>query len=82
MRLLKRMPCRSVPGEQLLASCIIFKADLEASAAKVNVKTDELTQKTYQAYLEAQAIILLQVGWLDGWLADGLVSWFAGLLVG
>ncbi|RUS83830.1 hypothetical protein EGW08_008411 [Elysia chlorotica] len=61
IRLLRCVPRRSVPGEQLLASCITFKADLEAAATRPDVNSDQVTLKSLASYLEAQKIILNQM---------------------
>ena len=60
MSLLRHVSRRSVIGEQLLADCLIFKADLEAAAAQCQV-TDDITQQTLKTYVKAQQIILSQV---------------------
>ncbi|GFO44544.1 hypothetical protein PoB_007104900 [Plakobranchus ocellatus] len=61
IRLLKSVSHRSVPGEQLLAACMTFKADLEAAASPSDVNSEQVTQATLTAYLEAQKIILGQM---------------------
>ncbi|GFS23152.1 cilia- and flagella-associated protein 54-like [Elysia marginata] len=59
--LLRSMPRRSVPGEQLLAACIMFKADLQAAATRPDVNSDQATLESLATYLEAQKIILDQM---------------------
>ncbi|XP_059167715.1 cilia- and flagella-associated protein 54-like [Physella acuta] len=59
--LLKTVRERSPEGEQLLATCIIFKADLEASAAKTCPDADTCLKTVYLSYLEAHSLILNQM---------------------
>ncbi|KAK3792964.1 hypothetical protein RRG08_060658 [Elysia crispata] len=61
IRLLRSVPRRSVPGDQLLAACITFKADLEAAATRPDVNSDQVTHNSLASYLEAQKIILDQM---------------------
>ncbi|KAK7102964.1 hypothetical protein V1264_021114 [Littorina saxatilis] len=58
--LLRSISCLSMPAEELLATCIILRTDLEATKPN-EVPTDSPTQRTLQAYLQAQDIILGQM---------------------
>ena len=60
MRLLHSISCLSMPAEELLATCHILRTDLEATTPN-EVPSDSPTQRTLQAYLQAQDVILNQV---------------------
>ena len=60
MQLLRSVSCLSMPAEELLATCHILRTDLEATTPN-EVPSDSPTQRTLQAYLQAQDIILDQV---------------------
>ena len=49
-----------MPAEELLATCHILRTDLEATTPN-EVPSDSPTQRTLQAYLQAQDVILNQV---------------------
>jgi hypothetical protein len=61
MRLLQGVNCLSMPAEELLATCLVLRTDLEATT-KNDVPSNATTQHTLQVYLQAQDIILSQVG--------------------
>lgn len=60
VRLLRSVSCLSLPAEELLATCYILRTDLEAGT-KSEVPSNDTTQRTLQAYLQAQDIILKQM---------------------
>ncbi|CAL1546460.1 unnamed protein product [Lymnaea stagnalis] len=58
---LNQVQLRSEPGEQLLATCITFKADLEILATKADFDSKSYREKVLSPYLEAHKIILNQM---------------------
>lgn len=60
IKMLEGICCLSMPAEELLATTVVMRTDLEATTPS-NMPSDSPTQRTLLAYLQAQSIILAQM---------------------